>query len=467
MKFTNLVKAYNVKHWNKHYPDWKELEEKIKKEGENEKENENASDLLAKVLGKRKERNGALGTISSTCTPPCSSTLSSSSIKASTASTNRRRKALKTYITENEPPTINLNGDCEKSRWARSISLVNGVSVTERLLQYRNQAIEYAKEGLLETYQEELALNSIILIDGVECAPNSRLQYGFSHEEWDRMLKECKDLYPVENLELDVKSTIFKFAEVGNKDFNSCKNIIKELPDDAENNECIELSMRIIAEMYKPKSSNKAGKQKYSFSIDSVYPVFLPFFDETDLTTRSGTDGQAQVSEERCGSIDGSKGTCRFSDLSINFSFGSMPEQGLAIVEIKPPEKVRNGSRPDFIKLANEMKDSIDKMVNDGMDDADISVVGVLVEGFKCTMFVMDLKYQATYRLIPLSIFYLPRSRQGFYVLPFAYESLAILRKMTYFNANKCHAFHLKKKRLTVRNNYVVKSYDSSKNRYA
>ena len=58
-------------------------------------------------------------------------------------------------------------------------------------------------------------MNSIILIDGVECAPNSRLQYGFSHEEWDRMLKECKDLYPVENLELDVKSTIFKFAEVG------------------------------------------------------------------------------------------------------------------------------------------------------------------------------------------------------------------------------------------------------------
>ena len=79
--------------------------------------------------------------------------------------------------------------------------------------------------------------------------------------------------------------------------------------------------------------------------------------------------------------MDGNRSTNRYSDLSMNFSFDSMPEQGLLIVEIKPFEKVKNGSRPDFIKLANEMKDAIDKMVKDGMDDENITVLGVLIEG--------------------------------------------------------------------------------------
>ena len=61
-----------------------------------------------------------------------------------------------------------------------------------------------------------------------------------------------------------------------------------------------------------------------------------------------------------------------------------MPEQGLVITEIKPPTKMKSGSRPDLVKLGNEMKDSIDKMVNDGFDNKDISVFGLLIEGKLC-----------------------------------------------------------------------------------
>ncbi|KAI9496745.1 hypothetical protein BDB00DRAFT_868962 [Zychaea mexicana] len=78
-------------------------------------------------------------------------------------------------------------------------------------------------------------------------------------------------------------------------------------------------------------------------------------------TNKKGTDGQAQ------GSAD-----LRFSDLSINFAYSGLREQGLLITEIKPPHKIRTGSRPDLVKLANEMKASIDKMVEDGCDDKDI-----------------------------------------------------------------------------------------------
>ena len=50
-------------------------------------------------------------------------------------------------------------------------------------------------------------------------------------------------------------------------------------------------------------------------------------------------------------------------------------------MEIKPPHCVKDGKRPDFIKLANELKDAIDTMVHDGIDDFDIPVLGLLVEG--------------------------------------------------------------------------------------
>ena len=63
------------------------------------------------------------------------------------------------------------------------------------------------------------------------------------------------------------------------------------------------------------------------------------------------------------------------------YDYGGCPKQGLVVVEIKPPMKVLDSNRPDFIKLANEMKDSIGKMVKSGYVDDRITVLGVLVEG--------------------------------------------------------------------------------------
>ena len=49
-----------------------------------------------------------------------------------------------------------------------------------------------------------------------------------------------------------------------------------------------------------------------------------------------------------------------FPDLSMDFDYGGMPTQHLLMCEIKPPHKIRTGSRPDFVKLANQMKNTID-----------------------------------------------------------------------------------------------------------
>ena len=102
------------------------------------------------------------------------------------------------------------------------------------------------------------------------------------------------------------------------------------------------------------------------------------------------TDGQAVGSNERRSKHSeedkkkGKKKIGRFADLSMIYDYGDCPKQCLVLVEIRPPMKILDGSRPDFVKIANEMKDSIDKMVKDGYDDDKITILGVLVEGM-CT----------------------------------------------------------------------------------
>ncbi|KAI9479628.1 hypothetical protein BDB00DRAFT_173164 [Zychaea mexicana] len=145
----------------------------------------------------------------------------------------------------------------------------------------------------------------------------------------------------------------------------------------------------------------------------------LAFLDETDLLTLHGTDEKSPRKDTK---------SLQFTDLSMNFEYGAMPTQGLLLVEIKPPIKVRSGSRHDLIKLANEMKDSLDQTVGDGMDDPSIAVLALLIEGFRSTLFVMDLQYQGVYRLIPLSVFYIPRDGNDLVVLSSCYEALGTMQ---------------------------------------
>lgn len=98
------------------------------------------------------------------------------------------------------------------------------------------------------------------------------------------------------------------------------------------------------------------------------------------------------------------------------------------------------------------MKDAIDKIIHDGVEE-DVAVCGLLVEGnnifnnygyfngfdldmlnfckhnfckhrLPMYLFVMDLRYHAVYRMIQLGVFYLPRDRYNFRVLPDAFEIL-------------------------------------------
>ncbi|KAG2219319.1 hypothetical protein INT45_003141 [Circinella minor] len=367
--------------------DWKYVVAKISGEDRSSNLTSSTSSFKKPIENSRK-RNFSSPSSSSTSTSNNNFDSTSSNNRtigsSSTESTTKRRKKITAALTEGVEKVV-LEPSTEK--W-----FVGNVPVTERLLEFRELCIKKGKKGMLETYQEELSINGIFLIDGLDCVyPSSKLEYDLDEETWSLMIEECAARYPTEELNEETSKILRNFEKAGQTNFTLCSKIA-----DGLESEMIKESLR---NMY------------------AVYPIILPFTKETDKTIRKGTDGQAQGSKD-----------LKFSDLSINFKYGTMPEQGLVITEIKPPAKVKSGSRPDLVKLGNEMKDAIDKIVIDGFDNKDISVLGILIEGFRCTLFGMDLTYQATYRLVPISVFFIPQDRHDFARLPNCFSAISTMR---------------------------------------
>ncbi|KAG2223554.1 hypothetical protein INT45_000874 [Circinella minor] len=343
MIFDKYIKNNNIQNFSKAQPDWYEL-------------------LRKTVVAMKRSRETTIAAASSSSSGIELTSASSASSKTTTTTTKRVSILI-------EAPIVTLRSDTEK--W-----VINEVNITKNFIEYREASVEKARNGTLVSIHEELSLNCIFLIDGINCESNACLIYGLDEDIWKEMITQCDAPYEIKDLSIDTTNCINQFAKAARKEFPKCKSIIKQLPDDLFGyNERIECSLRNLIDTHSPDASEKATKMESSFTLAAVDPLLLPFFKETDMITRKGTDSQITGSKTRRGKVG------RFADLSMVFDFADIPNQTLVIVEIKPPVKVADGSRPDFIKLANEMKDSIDNYIKEGFDDDEIFVTGILIEG--------------------------------------------------------------------------------------
>ncbi|CAG8580638.1 1362_t:CDS:10 [Funneliformis caledonium] len=106
----------------------------------------------------------------------------------------------------------------------------------------------------------------------------------------------------------------------------------------------------------------------------------------------------------------------------------------LLVSEIKPTRymssKETNFVDFDLIKIGNEMKNMLDKCIKNGVKTKDLSICSILVEGFQCSVFVMDLKFDAIYRMILLGKFFLPQNVHNLNVLSIAIEELMQIKQI-------------------------------------
>ncbi|CAO3588380.1 unnamed protein product [Absidia cylindrospora] len=103
--------------------------------------------------------------------------------------------------------------------------------------------------------------------------------------------------------------------------------------------------------------------------------------------------------------------------------------------------KTPNGSTEDadLLKLTNMLKDAIDSMHANGLTSVGGRMFGVLVEGYRCDLYAMDLDYTFIYRLYKLGTFYIPRNRYDFGCLINLIEHLVTLRRLFDAMVIKCH----------------------------
>ncbi|RIB04499.1 hypothetical protein C2G38_2283909, partial [Gigaspora rosea] len=92
----------------------------------------------------------------------------------------------------------------------------------------------------------------------------------------------------------------------------------------------------------------------------------------------------------------------------------------------------------DLVKLGNEMKDMLDKCIEDGVKNGNLTICGILVEGFQCSVFIMDLKFDAIYRMIPLRKFFLPQNIHNLNIIAIAIEELMQARNIICRSAKLC-----------------------------
>jgi hypothetical protein len=109
------------------------------------------------------------------------------------------------------------------------------------------------------------------------------------------------------------------------------------------------------------------------------------------------------------------------------------------VAEVKSPRYHGSPAKDPWdvtVKLGNEMKDSI----VDNNVGKDVVVCGLLVDGFQCNLYAMDLKFDAIYRMIRLDRFYLPRDQHDLSVVLSAIEVLSQAKKIVARSAEICIA---------------------------
>ncbi|KAG1501684.1 hypothetical protein G6F50_003234 [Rhizopus delemar] len=168
------------------------------------------------------------------------------------------------------------------------------------------------------------------------------------------------------------------------------------------------------------------SKLEDTFAHSFVDPIIEAVFGSADIFQRHWANG----------ALLGQKRKCRieYKPDWVVYIKSWTSRLDLAVLELKRPSGSNNGPVSDFVKLGRQMKTMLGKLVDIGVESP--VVCGILVEGFKCSTYIMDLKYEATYRMIRLASFNLvllekkgPKGTTAGLYLRFLSETLGIMVK--------------------------------------
>ncbi|RHZ83711.1 hypothetical protein Glove_88g35 [Diversispora epigaea] len=298
---------------------------------------------------------------------------------------------------------------------------VGTIDISNSLLEYRNLSIKKASENKIENAIEMLSLNHIFLLD--ENSP-SGISELIGPESLKKIFENIRSEYTsYKLLDKDILRC-HEISKVANENFKGCKSLLRKWQREVGENDD-DLILEVFESIFKcfPSNTNRENAKEDTFVHEIFELLITPIFTNSDLKCEWSTD----VSNP---SLQGLK-----TDFSIYIPMKNK-KYYLLVAKINSAKFI-SSTKIDFVnrglvKIGNEMKDMLDKCINDGIKNKDLSICGLLVEGFQCSVLVMDLKYSAIYRMIHLGKFYFPRSIHNLNVLSIAIEELMQIKNIIF-----------------------------------
>ncbi|KAL9539440.1 hypothetical protein MBANPS3_010261 [Mucor bainieri] len=319
--------------------------------------------------------------------------------------------------------TVEGSYEFKLNRSSKTWLSTSGFDISRSFMKFRDKCVARA-EDLKELNQyETLALDGILVIDD-----NIHTEIYVPLEEIEYLLQaiDAIDYFKIPELEeaeanicdrfaRRMKSKVVDADQVENDVDQWCRLLPNQGVDTKRlNNVLCEFSSTYSGD-YSITSVNEATLVR-----DTIDMLLKQYIKSSPIMKCLGADNMILASSVRFTKSDPSLVN---HGKRADFSVVSAREKHLLMaLECKKHGSALSG---DFVKLARELKDSL-KMINES-GYADVPVIGLLLKGASCSIYVMDHRFDGVYRMVLVDMIFMPRNR---YDLSGVKDIIAAMKKL-------------------------------------
>ncbi|CAJ0626414.1 4199_t:CDS:10, partial [Entrophospora sp. SA101] len=209
--------------------------------------------------------------------------------------------------------------------------VIDDYDISKLLMEYRACAIKNSTSENIDI-SEILSINHIFLLEQND---NAGIQMFFDSDKWKKMFVQIVSELPAYEISIDGLECCHVVGRVASSNVNECESLIRKLRKKYGNSEDIILD--VLYSVTKILENKTRSRKEDTFVHDNIEPMLNNFFQNGKLYR------------------------CEWSTTVL--------EESAHLMEVKPVKPNTNPLFSDLRKLGNEMKDIIDKCIEDGIYD--------------------------------------------------------------------------------------------------
>ncbi|CAJ0746303.1 18662_t:CDS:2, partial [Entrophospora sp. SA101] len=240
--------------------------------------------------------------------------------------------------------------------------VIDDYDISKLLMEYRACAIKNSTSENIDI-SEILSINHIFLLEQND---NAGIQMFFDSDKWKKMFVQIVSELPAYEISIDGLECCHVVGRVASSNVNECESLIRKLRKKYGNSEDIILD--VLYSVTKILENKTRSRKEDTFVHDNIEPMLNNFFQNGKLYRCEWSTTVLEESAHHKKKFDPT-----FIENKPDFLVYNMFKESnhiLLVMEVKP--LVKPNTNPlfnDLRKPGNEMKDIIDKCIEDGIYD--------------------------------------------------------------------------------------------------